>query len=121
MELKIASLLKDLGVPANLQGYFHLKYAVSLAVEDISITNRITKELYPSVAKKFKTTPARVERAIHHAIEISWGRGNIDTQNKLFGYTVDQGKGKPTNSEFISTVADWLVMTECDGDVNNDR
>lgn len=115
-ELKISEILKELGTPANLLGYFYLKDAIELVVKDITLMCAITKKLYPNVAKKHNTTPSRVERAIRHAIEVSWCRGNIELQNKMFGYTVDATKCKPTNSEFIGTVADWLKMTCKEGD-----
>ena len=112
-ELKIAETLKELGTPANLLGYFYLKHAIEVVLQDISLVHYITTKLYPMIAEKFNTTPSKVERAIRHAIEVSWCRGNIELQNKLFGYTVDATKCKPTNSEFIGTVADWLNMTCC--------
>lgn len=110
-ELKIAETLKELGVPADLSGYFYLRKAIELMVQDMSYMHGITKKLYPDVAKKFNTTPSRAERAIRHAIEVACYRGNIELQHKIFGNTVDANKGKPTNSEFIVTVADWLKMT----------
>lgn len=115
LELKIADILKDLGISANIMGYFYSKYAVELLVKDISLVNSITTRLYPLVAKKFNTTCSRVERAIRHAIEKGWDRGNLKTQNKLFGYTVSSDKGNPTNGEFLCTIADWLNMTSKEG------
>ena len=110
-ELKIAEILKDLGVPAT-SGYFYLKYAVELMKEDITLSKAITKRLYPMIAKKFNTTNSAAERCIRHAIQVAWNRGNLETQDRLFGFTVDVEKGCPTNGEFIVTVADWLRMTE---------
>ena len=115
-ELKISETLKELGIPANLTGYFELKYAIEVTMQDIYLIHHITKKLYPMIATKFNATPSKVERAIRHAIEVGWCRGNIELQNKLFGYTVDATKCKPTNSEFIGTVADWLNMTCKEGD-----
>lgn len=102
--------LKGLGVPANLSGYSYLQYAIELVKNDFSYLRAITKRLYPAVAKEFNTTASRAERCIRHAIETGWNRGNIEFQNKLFGYTVDSNKGIPTNSEFIATVADYLSI-----------
>ena len=111
-ELIISTNLKNLGVPVSLTGYQYLKYAICLMVEDMSLVNcGITKILYPTIAKHFETTPSRVERAIRHAIEVSWCRANPKIQDEFFGYTVDVVKGKPTNSEFIATVADFIRMT----------
>lgn len=115
-KLIITNLLKELGVPANINGYHHLRYAIELIMKDMNYMNVITKKLYPDVAKQFNSTPSRVERAILHAIEVSWYKGNVELQNKLFGYTVDKDKGKPTNSEFLITVADWLCLVESEGD-----
>ena len=111
-ELKIAEILKELGTPADLLGYFYLKYAIWLMSQDMSLMNDVTTILYPTIANKFNTTLWRVERAIRHAIEVAWARGNIELHHKLFGYTIDQAKGRPTNSEFIVTVADWLNMND---------
>ena len=111
-ELKIAEILKELGTPADLLGYFYLKYAIELMLEDMSLMKSITKKLYPMIAKEFNTTTSKVERAIRHAIEVAWERGNIELHHKLFGYTIDQIKCKPTNSEFIVTVVDWLNMND---------
>ena len=111
-ELVIATVLKDLGVPACLTGYHYLKYAIGLMIKDMSLINcGITKTIYPTVAKHFNATPSRVERGIRHAIEVCWCRANPKTQDELFGYTVDVTKGKPTNSEFIATIADYIRMT----------
>lgn len=111
-ESMVSTVLKNLGVPVSLMGYHYLKYAICLMIKDMSVINcGITKILYPTIAKYFETTPSRVERAIRHAIEVSWCRANPKIQDELFGHTVDATKGKPTNSEFIATVADFICMT----------
>lgn len=108
LEAEITNIIHEIGVPAHIKGYLYLREAISMVVENIEMLSAVTKELYPSIAKKFNTTPSRVERAIRHAIEVAWSRGKIDTINNLFGYTVHNDKGKPTNSEFIAMVADKL-------------
>ncbi|MBR5543049.1 MAG: sporulation transcription factor Spo0A [Oscillospiraceae bacterium] len=110
IELLVTSIIHEIGVPAHIKGYHYLREAIILAVRDIEIINAITKVLYPTVARKFSTTPSRVERAIRHAIETAWNRGDLDTLNKFFGYTVSNTKGKPTNSEFIAMIADKLSL-----------
>ncbi len=110
IELMVTSILHEIGVPAHIKGYQYLRESIILAVNNIDIINSITKVLYPSVAKKYETTPSRVERAIRHAIETAWNRGDIDTLNKFFGYTVSNTKGKPTNSEFIAMISDKLTL-----------
>lgn len=110
IELMVTSIIHEIGVPAHIKGYHYLREAIMLAVNDIDIINAITKVLYPTVARKFRTTPSRVERAIRHAIETAWNRGDLDTLNKFFGYTVSNTKGKPTNSEFIAMIADKLRL-----------
>ncbi len=110
VELLVTSIIHEIGVPAHIKGYHYLREAIILAVKDIDIINAITKVLYPTVAKKFQTTSSRVERAIRHAIETAWNRGDLDTLNKFFGYTVSNTKGKPTNSEFIAMIADKLNL-----------
>lgn len=110
VELLVTSIIHEIGVPAHIKGYHYLREAIILAVRDIDIINAITKVLYPTVARKFSTTPSRVERAIRHAIETAWNRGDLDTLNKFFGYTVSNTKGKPTNSEFIAMIADKLNL-----------
>lgn len=110
--VKITNQLKDLGVPANLLGFHYARYAIELMMKDISLMNKITTQLYPEVALQFDTTPSKVERAIRHAIEVAWYRGNRETHTKLFGYTVDMLKGCPKNAEFIVTVADYILMLE---------
>lgn len=116
MKLKerIVKLIKEMGIPASVRGYYYLRYAVELMYEDISLMEAITKRLYPAVAKEFDTTASRAERAMRHAITVGWNRGNIELQNKAFGYSVSFEKGCPTNSEFIATLADYLHM-ERDG------
>ncbi len=110
IELMVTSILHEIGVPAHIKGYQYLREGIILAVNNIDIINSITKVLYPTVAKKYETTPSRVERAIRHAIETAWNRGDIDTLNKFFGYTVSNTKGKPTNSEFIAMISDKLTL-----------
>ena len=112
MKLKerIVELIKEMGIPANIKGYYYLRYAVELMYEDMSLMEAITKKFYPAIAKEFDTTASRAERAIRHAINVGWNRGNIKLQNKLFGYSVSIEKGCPTNSEFVVTLADYLHM-----------
>ena len=110
LELKITSIIHDIGVPAHIKGYQYLREAISLAVEDMDVINAVTKVLYPAVAKKYATTASRVERAIRHAIEVAWDRGDLETLQKYFGYTVSNAKGKPTNSEFIAMIADRISL-----------
>ena len=110
IEILVTSIIHEIGVPAHIKGYHYLREAIILAVHDLEIINAITKILYPTVAKKFGTTSSRVERAIRHAIETAWNRGDLDTLNKFFGYTVSNTKGKPTNSEFIAMIADKLNL-----------
>lgn len=110
LEAQITNLIHEVGVPAHIKGYQYLREAITLAVNDIDIINSITKMLYPTLARKFKTTPSRVERAIRHAIEVAWTRGKMDVNNSMFGNTVSASKGKPTNSEFIAMIADKLRL-----------
>ena len=113
---RITKILHEIGVPAHIKGYDYLREAISLTVSDKEYINAVTKLLYPDIAKKFKTTPSRVERAIRHAIEVAWDRGNLDTLQNIFGYTVSTAKGKPTNSEFIAMISDRLLLSmECVG------
>lgn len=112
LEAEITNIIHEIGVPAHIKGYLYLREAIGMVVENIEYLSAVTKELYPNIATKFNTTPSRVERAIRHAIEVAWSRGKIDTINKLFGYTVHNGKGKPTNSEFIAMVADKLRLEQ---------
>ena len=108
LEVVITDIIHQIGVPAHIKGYHYLREAIIMAVNDIEIMNSVTKCLYPSVAKKHSTTSSRVERAIRHAIEVAWDRGDVDVLNSYFGYTIHSGKGKPTNSEFIALIADKL-------------
>lgn len=103
-------MIHEVGVPAHIKGYQYLREAIMMVIGDIDVINQITKQLYPEIAKKYKTTPSRVERAIRHAIEVAWGRGQQDTVENIFGYTVSAAKGKPTNSEFIAMIADKLRL-----------
>lgn len=108
LEIIITDIIHQIGVPAHIKGYHYLREAIMMAVNDIDIMNSVTKCLYPSVAKKHGTTSSRVERAIRHAIEVAWDRGDVDVLNSYFGYTIHSSKGKPTNSEFIALIADKL-------------
>ena len=110
LERAITDIIHDIGVPAHIKGYQYLRVAITLAVMDSSILDSVTKQLYPSVARQFQTTPSRVERAIRHAVEVAWDRGNVETLNSYFGYTIHNNKGKPTNSEFIAMIADKLIL-----------
>lgn len=110
LEIRITNLIHDIGVPAHIKGYQYLREAITLTVNDMQILNAITKVLYPTVAKKYQTTSSRVERAIRHAVEVAWDRGDVETLQKIFGYTISNTKGKPTNSEFISILADRLRL-----------
>ena len=108
IESLVTGIIHEIGVPAHIKGYQYLREAIIIAVNDMDVINAITKVLYPQVAKTFQTTPSRVERAIRHAIEVAWDRGDLDTLQRFFGYTVSNTKGKPTNSEFIALIADKL-------------
>lgn len=110
LETEITSIIHEIGVPAHIKGYMYLREAITMVVNDMELLSAVTKELYPSIAKKYNTTASRVERAIRHAIEVAWGRGQIEAINKLFGYTIHNDKGKPTNSEFIAIIADKLRL-----------
>ena len=113
---QVTSIIHEIGVPAHIKGYQYLREAIIIAVNDIEVINAVTKVLYPAVAKRFSTTPSRVERAIrHHAIEVAWDRGDLETLQKYFGYTVSNAKGKPTNSEFIAMIADRLLLERKNG------
>jgi len=112
LEDRVTNMIHEIGIPAHIKGYHYLRDAIIMAVEDMDVLNAITKILYPTVAKKHQTTSSRVERAIRHAIEVAWSRGKIDILDKLFGYTVSNGKGKPTNSEFIALVADTIRLEQ---------
>lgn len=110
LETRVTDMIHEIGIPAHIKGYHYLRDAIIMAVEDMDVLNAVTKVLYPTVAKKHQTTASRVERAIRHAIEVAWSRGKLDTLDDLFGYTVSNGKGKPTNSEFIALIADTLRL-----------
>ena len=110
IEALVTGIIYEIGVPAHIKGYQYLREAIIIAVGDMDVINAITKVLYPQVAKTFQTTPSRVERAIRHAIEVAWDRGDLDTLQRFFGYTVSNTKGKPTNSEFIALIADKLQL-----------
>ncbi len=110
MEVVVTEIIHQLGVPAHIKGYHYLREAILSSLDDKELLESVTKMLYPTVAKKFDTTSSRVERAIRHAIEIAWDRGNLDTLNSFFGYTVNTCKGKPTNSEFIALITDKLRL-----------
>ena len=110
LESEITNIIHEIGVPAHIKGYMYLREAITMVVNDMELLSAVTKELYPSIAKKYNTTASRVERAIRHAIEVAWARGQVEAINKLFGYTIHNDKGKPTNSEFIAMVADKLRL-----------
>ena len=110
LETDVTDIIHEIGVPAHIKGYQYLRDAIILSVNDMEMLNSITKILYPTIAKRHQTTPSRVERAIRHAIEVAWSRGKMDTIDQLFGYTVSNGKGKPTNSEFIALIADKIRL-----------
>ena len=110
LERDVTDMIHEIGVPAHIKGYQYLRDAIMLSVEDSEMLGSITKVLYPTIATKFQTTPSRVERAIRHAIEVAWSRGRMETLDALFGYTINTGKGKPTNSEFIALIADKIRL-----------
>lgn len=110
VELRVTEILHEIGVPAHIKGYHYLRDSIMMSVEKPEIINAVTKQLYPSVAKKYDTTSSRVERAIRHAIEVAWDRGDIDVLNSYFGYTIHNDRGKPTNSEFIAMISDRLRL-----------
>ena len=110
LEALVTNLIHEVGVPAHIKGYQYLREAIMMVVNDIDVINQITKSLYPKIALKFNTTPSRVERAIRHAIEVAWGRGQTEIVEGIFGYTISAAKGKPTNSEFIAMIADKLRL-----------
>ena len=115
LESEVTEIIHEIGVPAHIKGYQYLREAIILTINDMDIINAVTKVLYPEVAKKFNTTPSRVERAIRHAIEVAWDRGDIEVLQRFFGYTVSNIKGKPTNSEFIAMIADHLSLKQKQG------
>lgn len=110
IESQVTKIIHQIGVPAHIKGYQYLRTAILMTIDDNDIINSVTKVLYPTVAKKYKTTTSRVERAIRHAIEVAWDRGDVDTLNSYFGYTIQNTRGKPTNSEFIAMIADNLRL-----------
>ena len=110
LEAEVTSIIHEIGVPAHIKGYQYLREAIIMSVKDMDMLNSITKVLYPGIAKKYQTTPSRVERAIRHAIEVAWSRGKMDTIDEMFGYTVSTYKGKPTNSEFIALITDKIRL-----------
>ncbi len=112
LESDVTNIIHEIGVPAHIKGYQYLRDAIMMSVDDSEMLNSITKILYPSIAKQHNTTPSRVERAIRHAIEVAWSRGKVDTIDELFGYTVHNGKGKPTNSEFVALIADKIRLEQ---------
>lgn len=115
LESVVTDIIHEIGVPAHIKGYQYLREAIILTIRDMDMINAVTKVLYPEVARKFSTTPSRVERAIRHAIEVAWDRGDIEVLQKFFGYTVSNIKGKPTNSEFIAMIADHLSLKQKQG------
>lgn len=110
LEQDVTDMIHELGVPAHIKGYQYLRDAIIMCVENMDLLNSITKVLYPDIAKHYQTTPSRVERAIRHSIEVAWNRGKMDTIEEMFGYTINSGKGKPTNSEFIALIADKIRL-----------
>jgi two-component system response regulator (stage 0 sporulation protein A) len=110
LEALVTNVIHEVGVPAHIKGYQYLREAIMMVVKDTEVINQITKQLYPEIAEKYHTTPSRVERAIRHAIEVAWGRGEQGAVENIFGYTVSAAKGKPTNSEFIAMIADKLRL-----------
>ncbi|MCY0881618.1 MAG: sporulation transcription factor Spo0A, partial [Firmicutes bacterium] len=110
LDIEVTNVIHEIGIPAHIKGYLYLREAILMVINRVDLLSGVTKELYPSIASKYKTTPSRVERAIRHAIEVAWSRGNVDVINGIFGHTVNRDRGKPTNSEFIAMVADKLRM-----------
>ena len=110
LEAEVTAILQEVGVPAHIKGYQYVREAIIIVVQNMDAINAVTKVLYPEVAKRFNTTPSRVERAIRHAIEVAWDRGDLETLQGYFGYTVNSAKGKPTNSEFIAMIADRIRL-----------
>jgi len=110
LEQDVTDMIHEIGVPAHIKGYQYLREAIKLCTDNVEMLNSITKILYPTIAKRFATTPSRVERAIRHAIEVAWSRGKMETLEGLFGYTINTGKGKPTNSEFVALLADRIRL-----------
>ncbi|HEX3032189.1 MAG TPA: sporulation transcription factor Spo0A [Bacillota bacterium] len=112
MDVAVTNIIHEMGVPAHIKGYQYLRDAILMVIDEVSLLGAVTKELYPMIAIKYSTTPSRVERAIRHAIELAWDRGNVEMMNKFFGYTINLERGKPTNSEFIAMVADKLRISQ---------
>lgn len=112
LDVEVTNIIHQMGVPAHIKGYQYLRDAILFVIEEVNLLGAITKELYPMIAQKYNTTPSRVERAIRHAIELAWDRGNVEMMNKFFGYTINVERGKPTNSEFIAMVADKLRIAQ---------
>lgn len=110
LEKDVTDIIHEIGVPAHIKGYQYLREAIMMSVKDAEMLSAVTKILYPGIAKKYHTTSSRVERAIRHAIEVAWNRGNMDTLDSMFGYTINVGKGKPTNSEFIALIVDKIRL-----------
>ena len=110
LEKDVTEMIHEIGVPAHIKGYQYLREAIMMSVDEIEMLSSIKKFLYPTIAKNYQTTPSRVERAIRHAIEVAWSRGRMETLDALFGYTINTGKGKPTNSEFIALIADKIRL-----------
>lgn len=110
LDSNITEIIQEIGVPAHIKGYIYIREAINMVIHDMDMIGAVTKELYPKIAEKYNTTPSRVERAIRHAIEVAWDRGNVETLDKLFKFTINDGKGKPTNSEFIALIADKLRL-----------
>lgn len=110
LERDVTDMIHEIGVPAHIKGYQYLREAIIMSVEDPEMLGSITKVLYPTIARKYQTTSSRVERAIRHAIEVAWNRGRMETLDAMFGYTINTGKGKPTNSEFIALIADKIRL-----------
>ncbi|WP_322175950.1 sporulation transcription factor Spo0A [Acutalibacter caecimuris] len=115
LRVKVTDILHQIGVPAHIKGYHYLRDAIIMAIEDPEIINAVTKQLYPNVAKRYATTSSRVERAIRHAIEVAWDRGDVDVLNSYFGYTIHNTRGKPTNSEFVAMISDKLCLQAAAG------
>ncbi|GBG55018.1 Stage 0 sporulation protein A [bioreactor metagenome] len=110
IDLEVTNIIREIGIPAHIKGYQYLRDAIMMIIAEIELLGAVTKVLYPMIAEKYSTTPSRVERAIRHAIEVAWGRGNMEMINRIFGYTIKLEKGKPTNSEFMAMIADKLRM-----------
>jgi len=108
LDIAVTNIIHEMGVPAHIKGYHYLRDAILMVISEVNLLGAVTKELYPMIAMKYQTTPSRVERAIRHAIELAWDRGNVEMMTKFFGYTINLERGKPTNSEFIAMVADKL-------------